>query len=152
MNIQMTITVTPEQAAKIADILSDKNTSAEKAIPQSQNAAPKTNPVQSAYSIPNVQPAVPVNPAPVSSVPNTAVPVNQAAPVNTTAIQSAPIAVPCTYTIEQIQAACAPLMDAGKQQELVNLLAQFGVPSLPQLPFEQYGAFVTALRGLGAKI
>lgn len=67
-------------------------------------------------------------------------------------IQTAPVAQPQTYTIEQIQTACAPLMDAGKQQELIGLLAQFGVQALPQLPKEQYGAFATALRGLGAKI
>lgn len=150
MNIQMTITVTPEQAAKIAEILSDKNTAAEPTAPTQQSA-----PIQQAQPsapIQNVQPTAPTNSVPVSYAQNTAAPINQAAPVNAAPIQSAPIAAPSKYTIGQIQAACAPLMDAGKQQELVNLLAQFGVQSLPQLPPEQYGAFVTALRGLGAKI
>ena len=152
MNIQMTITVTPEQAAKIAEILSDKNTAAETTVSQSPNAPMGTQTVQPVAPVQNVQPIVPVNPAPVSAIPNPAAPINPTVPVNTAPIQSVPVAAPCTYTIEQIQAACAPLMDAGKQQELVNLLAQFGVPSLPQLPPEQYGAFVTALRALGAKI
>ena len=44
------------------------------------------------------------------------------------------------------------LMDLGKQDELQKLLQTFGVPALPALPKEQYGAFATALRGLGARI
>lgn len=146
MNIQMTITVTPEQAAKIAEILSDKTT-----VPADQNMQTNPQTLQSTVPTQNVQPAVPINPAPVSTMPSPTIPVNSA-PVNTSPIQTAPVAQPQTYTIEQIQTACAPLMDAGKQQELVNLLAQFGVQSLPQLPKEQFGAFTTALRGLGAKI
>lgn len=147
MNIQMTITVTPEQAAKIAEILSDKTTA-----PVDQNTQTNDQTLQPAVPVQNVQPVVPVNPPSASTMPNPAGPINQTAPINTSPIQSVPVAAPCTYTIEQIQTACAPLMDAGKQQELVNLLAQFGVQSLPQLPPGQYGAFVTALRGLGAKI
>ena len=57
-----------------------------------------------------------------------------------------------TYTIDELGKASALLMDAGKQQDLVNLLGQFGVQALTQLPKEQYGAFATALRGLGAQI
>ena len=43
-------------------------------------------------------------------------------------------------------------MDQGRQKDLQNLLAQFGVTALPQLMKEQYGAFATALRGMGAPI
>jgi hypothetical protein len=43
-------------------------------------------------------------------------------------------------------------MDAGKTADLQALLKSFGVQALTQLPKEQYGAFATALRGLGARI
>lgn len=64
-----------------------------------------------------------------------------------------PTAAP-TYTLDQISQAAAMLMDMGPQQHqaLMGLLQQFGVPALTALPKEQYGAFATALRGLGAKI
>ena len=136
--IQMTINVSAQTAMKIAEILATESNTAKPNALQAQN---------SPVSSPIVQPVMPTqNVQTVDSV----TPVQQTAPINP--VQTAPVAQPQTYTIEQIQTACAPLMDAGKQQELVGLLAQFGVQSLPQLPKEQYGAFATALRGLGANI
>nr|DAJ02426.1 MAG TPA: hypothetical protein [Caudoviricetes sp.] len=44
------------------------------------------------------------------------------------------------------------LMDAGRQGDLQQLLARFGVEALPALPPVQYGAFATALREMGAQI
>lgn len=142
MEIQMTINVSAQTAVKIAELLAGENkvgapvVSAAASTPV-QNTAPiqTTTPVQAA-SAPTQQ-TVPT--APIQQ---------QTAPVQS----AVPVAPPCEYTIEQIQLACAPLMDAGRQQELVNLLAQFGVQALPQLQKEQLGAFATALRGLGAKI
>lgn len=136
--IQMTINVSAQTAMKIAEILATEGNTAKPNAPQTQNSPVSSPIVQPAMSTPNVQTAAPVIPA------------QQTAPINP--VQTAPVAQPQTYTIDQIQTACAPLMDAGKQQELVGLLAQFGVQSLPQLPKEQYGAFATALRGLGANI
>lgn len=136
--IQMTINVSAQTAMKIAEILAGEGNAAKPNVSQAQNIPVSSPGVQSVIPTQNVQTTAPV------------VPVQQAAPFNP--IQTAPVAQPQTYTIEQIQTACAPLMDAGKQQELVGLLAQFGVQALPQLPKEQYGAFATALRGLGAKI
>jgi hypothetical protein len=43
-------------------------------------------------------------------------------------------------------------MDAGKQPQLLALLQQFKVQGLSQLQPGQFGAFATALRGMGAKI
>lgn len=63
-----------------------------------------------------------------------------------------PTAAPPAYTLAQIQTACAPLLDAGMFDQLSALNQQFGIPSLMQLPEAQYGAYVTALRGLGARI
>lgn len=56
------------------------------------------------------------------------------------------------YTVDQIMAAGATLMDAGKAGELMNLLASFNVPAVTALKPEQLGAFATALRQLGAQI
>ena len=49
-------------------------------------------------------------------------------------------------------AAGASLMDAGKVNELMNLLHSFGVQAVMDLKPEQLGAFATGLRELGAKI
>ena len=56
------------------------------------------------------------------------------------------------YTTEQIMQAGAALMDAGKIQELTNLLQSFGVQAVMQLKPEQLDAFAVKLRDLGAKI
>ena len=57
-----------------------------------------------------------------------------------------------TYTLEQLSVAGTQLVDAGRMAELQQLLASFGVNSMMQLPKEQYGAFATQLRAMGAKI
>lgn len=56
------------------------------------------------------------------------------------------------YTLDQLARAAAPLMDAGKGEQLRGLLQQFGVPTLSQLPTQMYGQYANALRGLGAKL
>lgn len=107
-------------------------------------------PVQPAPAVHNT--AVPVQAAPVQTVPA------QTAPVQTSPIQTAPVqtAVPTStvaYTMDDLARAGMSLMDCGKQAELQKLLKEgFGVDALPQLPKEQYGAFATALREMGAQI
>jgi hypothetical protein len=54
--------------------------------------------------------------------------------------------------MEDLARAASQLMDAGKQQDLLGLLAQFGVQALTQLPKERYGEFATTLRQMGAKL
>ena len=46
----------------------------------------------------------------------------------------------------------ATLMDAGKIQELRNLIKAFNVDAVTSLKAEQLGAFATELRKLGAQI
>ncbi|MDP4145373.1 MAG: hypothetical protein Q8936_12965 [Bacillota bacterium] len=57
-----------------------------------------------------------------------------------------------SYTMEQLAVAATQIVDAGHRTELVSLLSSFGVQALTALPKEQYGAFATQLRVLGAKI
>lgn len=95
-------------------------------------------------------------PAPTQQTPQLTAPQNvvQMPMQQTVPVQSlAPIATPVTpqYTLDQLGKAGAELMKT-RQQDVLNLLAQFGVQALTQLPREQYGAFATALRGLGANI
>lgn len=93
-----------------------------------------------------VAPAVPAQAAPVAPAAQTA-PVAPARP----SAPSVPTAA-ASYTLDDLSRAAMTLMDAERQADLVALLGQFGVATLPDLPAAQYGAFATALRGMGAKI
>lgn len=63
-----------------------------------------------------------------------------------------PLASPPQYTVDQIMQAGAMLMDAGKVNDLMNLLHSFGVNAVMDLKPEQLGAFATEMRKLGAQI
>lgn len=80
-----------------------------------------------------------------------------AAPVQTAAPLQTPVTAPVSqevkkYTLPEIQAALAPLLDAGKAVELQQLMAQFGVQYLGEVPEDRYPELVNAIRGLGARI
>lgn len=107
------------------------NTSTVPPVVQSQQQPPVVNQVQPTQNIkPTVPPVVP--------------PVQQTPGVVPTTTQ--------TYSMEQLAVAATQLVDAGRRNDLVNLLASFGVQALTMLPKEQYGAFATQLRAMGAKI
>ena len=112
---------------------------------------PAPQPVPVAASAPT-----PVQAVPAASVP-TATPVQQipvSVPVARTAapVQSAVPTSAVSYTLDDLARAGMTLMDSGRQADLQGLLKTFGVDALPALPKEQYGAFATALRGMGAQI
>lgn len=91
-------------------------------------------------------PAAPVAPA---------APTAPAAPAAPTAPAAPAAPVPTTqvsYKPDDLARAAMSLMDSGRQPDLISLLGQFGVVSIPDLRPEQYGAFATALRGMGAQI
>lgn len=90
-------------------------------------------------------PVAPVVPASVS-VPTTPEP-TQAPP--TPAVPVAPVK---EYTLEEIQVALQPLMDAGRTNEIVGLMQKYKVASLPELPKEQFPNLVVDLRNMGARI
>lgn len=126
---------------------------------------PQRQPVMQQAPVVPTQPAAPVAPvqaaAPVTPVQATA-PVASAQPaVSTTPVQAAAPMAPVqatvpttsvTYTPDDLARAAFALMDSGRQQELIGLLQQFGVNAIPELKPEQFGAFATALRGMGAQI
>ena len=99
--------------------------------------------------VPQQAPAAPVQqPQPVVPQQAPAAPVQQP----NMPVAGVPLAQPPKYTVDQIMAAGAQLMDAGKVNDLMNLLHSFGVQAVMDLKPEQLGAFATALRDMGAKI
>ena len=103
--------------------------------------------------------AAPVRPA--APAPAMAAPVRPAAPAPATAASVPPAAptpataVPTTelsYTLDDLARAGMTLVDTGRQGEVVQQLARFGVSTLAELPKSQYGAFATVLREMGAQI
>ena len=103
--------------------------------------------VQAPPVAPVAQPApiAPVVPTSVS-VPTTPEP-QQAPP--TPAVPVAPVK---EYTLEEIQVALQPLMDAGRTNEIVGLMQKYKVASLPELPKDQFPNLVVDLRNMGARI
>ena len=103
--------------------------------------APASAPVQAASTSPiadptPAQPPVQMNAAMTAPTPAPVVPVT-AAP---------------TYTLDQIATAGAALVNAGKMEQLLALLGKYGIQAITHLKAEQFGPFVTELRGLGAQI
>ena len=103
-------------------------------------------------------PQVPDNVVPMAQ-PQQAPTVQQAVPQQTPVMQApvtptnpVPTAPAPQYTKEQIMAAGATLMDAGRINDLYALLHSFGVQAVMDLKPDQLGPFATALRELGAKI
>lgn len=135
--------------------------------------APVAHPPMYSAPVQQYQPGAPANPTPapqqaapampVAAVPIAPTPLNvqtsamPAAPVTAYAVPTAtqgnpaPVAAAPAYQIDDLARAAAQLMDAGKQQDLIALLGQFGVQTLGQLTPDKFGAFATALRQMGAK-
>ena len=109
-------------------------------MPQA-TAQPQVMPQQ-----PVVQSQPPVQPQPMMQPPQT-MPMQQ--PVMQPPVTGAP-----GYTAEQISRAGAELVqtDPTKMQALLAMLQQFGVATIQMLKPEQFGAFASALRSLGARL
>lgn len=103
--------------------------------------------VQAPPMAPVAQPA-PVAPVVPTSVSVPTAPEPQQAPP-TPAVPVAPVK---EYTLEEIQVALQPLMDAGRTNEIVGLMQKYKVASLPELPKDQFPNLVVDLRNMGARI
>lgn len=113
-------------------------------------AAPVVQPVPTA---PVVQATpVPVQVAAVPTAPVVTAPAQPAAPAKPAQPAAAVPTAQSSYTLDDLARAGMTLMDSGRQGDLLQLLARFGVDALPALPQAQYGAFATALREMGAQI
>lgn len=116
----------------------------------------------------NPTPAPVATPAPAPGAPLSATPAQTATPIAPTVPVAglAPAAAPAAnvapapavptsapqYTLDMIATAGSALIDAGKMDQLMQLLGKFGVASLTELAPESYGAIANELRALGAAI
>lgn len=101
--------------------------------------APPVAPVAQPTTVTPVVPtsmSVPTTPAPQQAPPTSAVPV---APVK-------------EYTLEEIQVALIPIMDAGRTNEIVGLMQKYGVSDLTKIPKDSYPQLIQDIRNLGARI
>lgn len=159
MEVKVTIGITPTLEKILSNLfsaLSPKNISVQMDLPQ-ESVQPTTQ-QQVQQSIQQTQPAQQV-PIQSSRAATATQPVQTVVPTIQTQrpVQSVqqPQNVPTSapkYTLDQLQLAATQLMDAGRMADLQQLLASFGIQYLTALPEEQYGAFATKLRELGAKI
>lgn len=101
--------------------------------------APPVAPVAQSTTVTPVVPtsvSVPTTPEPQQAPPAPAVPV---APVK-------------EYTLEEIQVALIPIMDAGRTNEIVGLMQKYGVSDLTKIPKDSYPQLIQDIRNMGARI
>lgn len=117
------------------------------AVPQQTGGAGAPAPAQ-AVQMPVQMPIQ----APAMAPPTAPVPVTApAAPSQP--VQAVPSGAPVQgFSLEQLQVAAAGLMSAGKGQQVMGILQQFGIQAMTELPKERYGEFAMALRGAGAQV
>ena len=120
------------------------------------NAAPTPAPTQTPTPMPTPTPAptpaqmfAQPTPAPMPQAQPMAQPV--AVPVQTPAPMPTQTA-PQTYSVTELGLAARPLMENGRQQELIALLTEFGVPSVAAIPENRRADFAARLRALGGQI
>ena len=143
MNTNFTLDVNIHLPAAVLDFL-ERLSTGHAVSGRTVQAAPVPAPAAQPSPAP-----VPVTPVPVAQPAAATAPVAQPVPA------PAPAAAPTTaraFRFEDIQLAATSLCDTGKRAEVLALLAKYGIQALSALPAEQYGAFATELRGLGAKI
>ena len=139
----------PDLAAAIEKLAASLNNGTAFEKPCTQGApAPMETPAPAANPTPApVAPAAPPVTAPAAPVHT----VPTVSPVSNAPAPAVPVTAP-TYTLDQIAKAGANLVDAGKMEQLLGLLTKYGVQAVTQLVPDQYGAFATELRALGAQI
>lgn len=165
LEMKIQLSATEELIAAMKNLAAALNGKGLKPVAKAGAAAASDPAVQSAV------PTAPVNPTPAPTVPTQApgaplsatpaqtaaqiaptVPVAQPAPVaNTAPAPTVPTSAP-QYTLDMIATAGSALIDAGKMDQLMQLLGKFGVASLTELTPESYGAVAGELRALGATI
>lgn len=112
------------------------------------------NPTPAPVVAPTQAPGVPLSATPAQTATPIAptVPVAQHAPVaNTAPTPTVPTSAP-QYTLDMIATAGSALIDAGKMDQLMQLLGKFGVASITELAPQSFGAVAGELRALGATI
>ena len=114
-------------------------------VAPSAPAVQATAPAQLQHPVTN--PTTPASPTTSTGYPSEA-------PAPAVPAPAVPLAPAPTFTLPEISKAGADLIGAnpGLLPKVNELLAQYGIQTLDKLKPDQFGAFATALRGLGAKI
>lgn len=142
----------PKEAAPVASApAAQPATPTTPVNPTPAPAAPMTAPANTPSAAPATTQPTDNPTVPVAGVPLGATPAQPVAPVANTAPAPVPTAAP-QYTLDMIATAGSALIDAGKMDQLMQLLAKFGVASLTELAPDHYGAVAMELRTLGAAI
>lgn len=143
-----------EETVEFADFIRGRTTPASQPAPMAeavQNTAPApTAPsaAQTGQGMVTQQPFTGVQPPASPPVQGAAAQPQQTAPAGGVPTAAAP-----TYTLNDLITAIQPINDTKPgQEQLKAILLGFGVNYLNELPQELYGAFATAVRGLGAQI
>ena len=147
--VTITLTLTREQLLSLLGNAPAVSAAPAAALPSATtatSAAPLSAPAPqpSMVSAPSQLTAPPAQvqaPPPLPAVQPTQTPVQMPAQ---TALQ--------TYTVQQLGLAARPLMEQGRQQELLALMAEFGVPSIAALPEGSRADFAARLRAMGGQI
>lgn len=161
------------ELSSLAGGLTGNKTETAQASTSTPAAPPALNPSQGApAAFPTQQPPAQgypfqqqAAPQPFGQAPQGGVPVQQPAPQQQPAQYQQPVQQPQQgvvptaaaqeYSFDQIGVAATSLMESRpetQQMMLDHLRGQYGAGSLMELPKEQYGAFATYLRSLGARI
>ena len=167
--LEMKITITAPELAAAINHLAAALDSANKTHPTLTGNVAPTNTTNA--DVKSAIPVAPVNPTATPTVPTytpSQIPCAPAAPI-VPAVPTAPRissvvptanAVPAptiptsapTYSLEMLATAGTSLIEAGKMNQLTQLLEKYGVDSLTHLKPESYGAIANDLRALGAQI
>ena len=111
---------------------------------QAPPVAPVAQPTPVAPVVPTSV-SVPTTPEPTQAPPTPAVPVAPPTP-------AVPVAPVKEYTLEEIQVALIPIMDAGRTNEIVGLMQKYGVSDLTKVPKDSYPQLIQDIRNMGARI
>lgn len=144
MTVDLTLNdMTIENANAVLALLLGRRSTEEKGTaekaPAPDDGIPLFEDTPAAASIPAAAPA----PVPVQTPTPVPTPVPAAVPAQ---------AAPQTYTVQQLGQAARPLMENGRQQELIGLLTEFGVQSVAALPENRRADFAARLRAMGGLI
>lgn len=144
----------PDQPASVSVPVAPPANQSTAAAPATVLTPPTAPVTVSAPIAPTAPVAASMGPAPTAASTVSVAPVPTAPTVSVAPAPTAPTTPAPGYSAEQLGRVGADLVarDPGKMQALLALLQQFGAQAITMLPPEQYGAFATALRGLGADI
>ena len=119
--------------------------------PTAQSHTAPTQAPASSFTAPSMPPMQVPTAAPVITPTPYAPQTTPVTPTMRMSVPTTPTSAPA-YTIEQLQTAIAPLLDAGKVAQIQQLVQSFGVDTLMGIPKERYGEFANGLRNLGGVI